>query len=104
MARTKSFDVLRAELDKLPDATKRRRVARLELEGELRLHELRSALIRETQAELARRLGVSQAAISKLENSGDPKISTLVAYVEALGGRLRVSAEFDEGAVPLRFG
>ena len=104
MAKTQSFDVLRAKLDKLPDAAERRRVAQEELEEELRLYELRSALIRETQAALAEKLGVSQAAISKLENSGDPKISTLAAYIEALGGRLKISAEFDEGAVPLRLG
>lgn len=47
-----------------------------------------------TQLEMANRLGVGQAAVSKIEQRGDVQISTLQRYVEALGARLRIDAEF----------
>jgi predicted XRE-type DNA-binding protein len=48
--------------------------------------------------EIARRLGVGQPRISQIER-GDlnrAELSTLRAYVEALGGHLEVSATFGE--------
>jgi len=55
-----------------------------------------------TQAELAHRLGVGQAALSRAEKRGDLLVSTLRAYVEAIGGRLDLRAVFKEGSsVPL---
>jgi predicted transcriptional regulator len=48
-----------------------------------------------TQVELARRLEVGQAAISKIENRGDVQISSLKRYVEALGAALRIDAVFN---------
>ncbi|WP_439384144.1 helix-turn-helix domain-containing protein [Amycolatopsis lexingtonensis] len=51
-----------------------------------------------SQAELARRMGVSQPRISQLEQ-GDPgqmELDTLRRYITALGGRLRVVADFDD--------
>jgi predicted transcriptional regulator/DNA-binding XRE family transcriptional regulator len=47
-----------------------------------------------TQLELAQRLGVGQAAISKIEQRGDVQISSLQRYVEALGAHLRIEATF----------
>ena len=47
-----------------------------------------------TQLEMAKRLGVGQAAISKIEQRGDVQISSLQRYVEALGASLRIDAEF----------
>jgi predicted transcriptional regulator/DNA-binding XRE family transcriptional regulator len=47
-----------------------------------------------TQIEMARRLGVGQAAISKIESRGDVQISSLAKYVEALGATLNVTAVF----------
>ncbi|MDN8400426.1 helix-turn-helix transcriptional regulator, partial [Acinetobacter baumannii] len=44
-----------------------------------------------SQAEIAKNLGVSQAAISKREKLGkDLKISSLKEYVEAMGGKVRL--------------
>ncbi len=44
-----------------------------------------------SQAEIAKNLGVSQAAISKREKLGkDLKISSLKEYVEAMGGKSKV--------------
>lgn len=48
-----------------------------------------------TQSDLATRLHVGQAAISKIENRGDVHISSLKKYVEALGATLRIDAVFD---------
>src|SRR4051812_3935669 len=47
-----------------------------------------------TQAEMADRLDVGQAAISKIEHRGDVQISSLQRYVEALGARLHIDASF----------
>jgi predicted transcriptional regulator/DNA-binding XRE family transcriptional regulator len=47
-----------------------------------------------TQTELAKRLGIGQAALSRLEKRADMQVSTIKAYVEALGARLRIEAAF----------
>jgi DNA-binding XRE family transcriptional regulator len=51
-----------------------------------------------SQTELARRMGVSQPRISQLEQ-GDPgqmELDTLRRYITALGGRMRVVADFED--------
>ncbi|SEF29364.1 Helix-turn-helix domain-containing protein [Amycolatopsis pretoriensis] len=51
-----------------------------------------------SQTELAKRMGVSQPRISQLEQ-GDPgqmELDTLRRYITALGGRMRVVADFDD--------
>ncbi|MDR8278517.1 helix-turn-helix domain-containing protein, partial [Acinetobacter baumannii] len=51
-----------------------------------------------SQAEIAKNLGVSQAAISKREKLGkDLKISSLKEYVEAMGGKVRLDVELPNG-------
>jgi predicted transcriptional regulator/DNA-binding XRE family transcriptional regulator len=50
-----------------------------------------------TQIEMAARLKVGQAAISKIEHRGDVQISSLQKYVDALGARLRIDATFPPG-------
>jgi predicted transcriptional regulator/DNA-binding XRE family transcriptional regulator len=47
-----------------------------------------------TQKEMAERLSVGQASISKIEQRGDIHIQSLQRYVEALGARLRIEASF----------
>ncbi len=47
-----------------------------------------------TQNDIAGRLNVGQAAISKIEHRGDVQISSLQKYVEALGAKLRIDASF----------
>ena len=59
-----------------------------------------------TQKELAERLGLTQPTISTLE-SGDidrSGLSTLRAYVEALGGRIEVAARFGDRTLMLSSG
>jgi DNA-binding XRE family transcriptional regulator len=51
-----------------------------------------------SQAEIAKNLGVSQAAISKREKLGkDLKISSLKEYVEAMGAKVRLDVELPNG-------
>jgi transcriptional regulator with XRE-family HTH domain len=52
-----------------------------------RVHAMNLAMIRKaaqlTQIEVARRLGVSQASVSRIENRGDMLLSILYAYLTA---------------------
>lgn len=59
----------------------------------MKLAELRRTC-RKTQVALAQSLSVNQGEISKIEHRTDVYLSTLTAYVEALGGRLEVRAVF----------
>ncbi len=43
-----------------------------------------------TQREVARRMGISQSDVSKLERRDDVRVSSLRRYVDALGGHVRV--------------
>src|SRR5262245_41607865 len=69
-----------------------RRAAELIAE-EMSLRDLRQAL-NLTQERLAEALGIGQDAVSRLEKRSDLLISTLRSYVEAMGGRLSIVAEF----------
>lgn len=55
-----------------------------------------------TQVEVAQRLEVAQATVSKFEKS-NPAVSTVRRYVEALGGQLEVVAVFDDDRVLLDY-
>ena len=57
----------------------------------------RQAAAELTQAELARRLGVTQAAISRIEQPHDLLLSTLNSYLGAIGGRASVIVTFADG-------
>ncbi|ATR89606.1 XRE family transcriptional regulator [Acinetobacter baumannii] len=64
---------------------------------DIKLSNLREEL-KISQAEIAKNLGVSQAAISKREKLGkDLKISSLKEYVEAMGGKVRLDVELPNG-------
>lgn len=67
---------------------------------EMRLYELRRAR-RLTQEELAKKLKVKQPAIAKMEKRADIYVSSLRSYIEAVGGQLRIIAEFPEGEVAI---
>jgi transcriptional regulator with XRE-family HTH domain len=75
----------------LPKARQRRIQARaMELAT---LKDLRQAA-RQTQEQLAATLGVGQDTISRLERRSDMLLSTLRHYVESMGGRLELVAQF----------
>ncbi len=50
-----------------------------------------------TQVELARRMGVTQAAISRMEQPHDLLLSTLNSYLQAIGGTARMIVSFADG-------
>jgi len=52
-----------------------------------------------TQQELADILNVNQAALSKMESQTDMRVSTLSKLLSAMGGTLKLVAEFPEGEV-----
>ncbi|MDE0459532.1 MAG: helix-turn-helix transcriptional regulator, partial [Chromatiales bacterium] len=62
---------------------------------EMTLRELRKAR-KFTQASVARELGISQDAISRLEQRSDLLLSTLRRTVEAMGGSLSLVARFPD--------
>jgi transcriptional regulator with XRE-family HTH domain len=65
------------------------------------LSELRAA-VGPTQKELARRLGVAQPTLARMEKQADMQVTTLQRIVEALGGRLTILADFPKGSVVIR--
>lgn len=62
---------------------------------EMMLRELRKAY-HLTQAEMAKNLVIEESNISKLEEETDLLLSTLANYIERLGGKLKLVAEFPE--------
>ena len=62
------------------------------------LQELRQTR-RLTQQDLANILNVNQAALSKMENQTDIRVSTLRKLLTAMGGTLKIIAEFPEGEI-----
>jgi hypothetical protein len=42
---------------------------------------------------------VNQAAVSKLERRADMYVSTLQSFVKAMGGELKITAQFPDGTV-----
>jgi transcriptional regulator with XRE-family HTH domain len=70
----------------------RKRINELALE-EMSLADLRKAQ-QITQATLAEKMGVRQATVSQVESSTDLYLSTLRKHVEAMGGKLSLTASF----------
>ena len=91
-----------SELTKDFTPERRRRVddMKLELVAEMPLHELRRARAL-TQRDMAKKLKVNQPAVSKLEQRTDVYVSSLRSYIEAVGGRLKIVAEFPDGDVAI---
>ena len=100
----KKFSALR---ERMSPAARARAHARADaMIAEMALAELRKSFD-VSQEDLAQMLEVTQASISKMESRSDLLVSTLVAYVEALGGELEILARFpkrpgDAGAKVVR--
>ena len=94
----KSFQNL---IEKMPEECRNRVEAKKqEILTEIRLGELRQAF-KLTQRQLADTLKVNQAAISKIESQSDMYISTLRRFLSAMGGELKIVAEFPHGQVTI---
>ena len=63
------------------------------IEQELTLRSLRQAHDL-TQERMAALLGVKQENVSRLERRTDLLLSTMASYIEAMGGKLKLVAEF----------
>lgn len=78
---------------------------RARMDAEVRAYRLRE--IREeqglTQIELAERMHVKQPSVSELERGGLDRagLATIKAYVEALGGKIEIVADFGDRRVVL---
>ena len=91
---TVSLDDMMAELP--PERRRKIEDRAVELIAEeMTLRELRKARAL-TQASVARELGISQDAISRLEKRSDLLLSTLRRTVEAMGGSLSLIARFPD--------
>lgn len=62
---------------------------------EMSLRDLRKAR-KLTQARVAKKLGITQDSVSRLEQRSDLLISTLRKTVKAMGGNVRIVAEFPD--------
>ena len=89
-----------SELTKNFSPERRRRIDEMtnKMIAEMPLHELRRARAL-TQQDLAQVLNVNQPAVSKMEQRTDAYISSLRSYIEAVGGKLKITAEFPEGEI-----
>jgi DNA-binding XRE family transcriptional regulator len=88
---------LKERMDELPVARRKKvevRAAALIAE-EMSLRDLRKAR-KKTQVRVAKELGIKQENVSRIEKRADLLISTLSGYVEAMGGRLHLVAEFPD--------
>ncbi|MGH3426058.1 MAG: helix-turn-helix domain-containing protein [Candidatus Dormibacteraceae bacterium] len=76
-----------------------------ELRAQVRAHRLAEVRKRQntTQVVVARSMGVSQARVSEIERGhiSRSEVETLDAYVTALGGHLRVVADFGDESITL---
>ena len=88
---------LKGKISGLSPARRKRVKARTAelIAEELSLRDLRKAL-EKTQTSLAKELGIGQDGVSRIEQRSDLLISTLGEYVKAMGGTLRLVAEFPD--------
>jgi transcriptional regulator with XRE-family HTH domain len=92
-----TFDDYMARLPEEHQEAIRKRTAELIAE-EATLRQIREARER-SQGEVARKLHIKQAAVSKLERRIDMYLSTLRNFIEAMGGTLEIVARFPNQAV-----
>lgn len=96
----KKFEGLSTAIKADPVRRERIKQQKLAIETALdlaRLREERSA----TQRDIAARMAVSQANVSRIEHEDDIYLSTLRGYVEALGGQLVLQAVFADATIEI---
>jgi transcriptional regulator with XRE-family HTH domain len=90
---------VRAKIEKL-NAARRKKIEKRAAEliaEEMSLRDLRKAR-KLTQARVAKTLGITQDGVSRLEKRSDLLLSTLRNTVKAMGGSVRIVAEFPDRA------
>ena len=107
MSSTKKYKELHEQVITRPGAVERLAALRKETLAEIGLYEMRRHLDW-SQSGLAAELGISQAAVSQLENAHDLTLSRLRKYLKPLGARLEIMAVFaregEEYSIPIRVG
>ena len=86
--------------DFTPERRARVDARKARLRAAMPLHELRQARAM-TQKAIGEALNVKQPAVAKLERRADMYVSNLRAYIEAMGGKLNIVAEFPQGDVTI---
>jgi DNA-binding transcriptional regulator YiaG len=90
-----------SQLAQRPDIAEDVAQVRADMAEADRTHAMGLAALRQaaelTQVELARKMGVTQAAISRMEQPHDLLLSTLNAYLQAIGGTARMIVRFADG-------
>lgn len=94
----KNFNTLREKMS--PESQERSHALAAQYRAEMPLHELREAMDI-TQVHLAELLKVNQSAVSKMEKRTDMYVSTLHTIIKAMGGELRIIADFPDGAIEI---
>ena len=91
------MSTLAERMEKLPSARRKKVEERAQalIAEEMSLRDLRKAR-KQTQVRVAEKLGIKQENVSRLEQRSDLLISTLSGYVEAMGGKLSLVAEFPD--------
>jgi len=86
--------LLQKTWDALPKARQKRILKRaVDLEAEyLSLQEMRKEA-GVTQARISKKMNVDQGNISRIERNSDMLLSTLQGYIEAIGGKLKLTVE-----------
>lgn len=99
MSKAKPFAELEARMSKESIARSDRLYEKLRDEYELSKIRTAAGL---SQEEMARRLNVDQAQVSRIEKRSDARVSTIARYVRAAGGKLRVVADMPAGMFELK--
>lgn len=80
-----------------PEVAAAARVQADEILLNIHLAELREK-VNKTQVEMAQALGIKQPTVAGMEKPGrDVKLSTLRRYVDAIGGKLNIDVELQDG-------
>jgi hypothetical protein len=92
-----TMTTLTERIGKLPKSRRKKVLERAKelIIEEMSLQDLRKAR-KKTQVHVARELGIKQENVSRIEKRSDLLISTLSGYVEAMGGKLSLVAEFPD--------
>ena len=95
----RKFSDLKARM--LPEARARAESRTKDMIAEMLLTEIRQ-LVGLTQEDVAKKLGIKQPTLSKLESQDDMYISTLRRLVEALGGKLEMVVHLPSGDIRIQ--
>jgi predicted XRE-type DNA-binding protein len=103
VTRWPTWDETRAKMNLDEEAVARARAELEAQEAAYRLAEVRKAQHR-TQIEVAQEMGVTQKRVSEIEHGqlARTEVDTIARYVNALGGRVRLVADFPGHTITIR--